>query len=65
MKKRKRAFDVKKKVMSWLFALSLLMTIFPVTAFATAGESAEPDDSPPRKPPFISTSSMAQMIKTD
>ena len=41
----KGAFDVKKKVMSWLLALSLLMTIFPVAAFATAGESTEPDDS--------------------
>ena len=36
---------MKKKVMSWLLALSLLMTIFPVAAFATAGESTEPDDS--------------------
>ena len=32
---------MKKKVMSWLLALSLLMTIFPVAAFATAGESTE------------------------
>ena len=36
---------MKKKVMLWLLALSLLMTIFPVAAFATAGESTEPDDS--------------------
>ena len=33
---------MKKKVMSWLLALSLLMTIFPVAAFATAGEGTEP-----------------------
>ena len=39
MKKRREAFDVKRKVMPWLLALSLLMTIFPVAAFATAGES--------------------------
>ena len=45
MKKRKGAFDVRKKVMPWLLALSLLMTISPVAAFATAGEGTESDDS--------------------
>lgn len=39
MKKRGEAFDVKRKVMPWLLALGLLMTIFPVAAFATAGKS--------------------------
>lgn len=39
MKKRREAFDVKRKVMPWLLALGLLMTIFPVAAFATAGKS--------------------------
>lgn len=45
MKKRIEAFDVKKKVMPWLLALSLLITIFPVAAFATAGESTGSGDS--------------------
>lgn len=39
MKKRREAFDVKRKVMPWLLALGLLMTIFPVAAFATAGKN--------------------------
>ena len=45
MKKRRGTFDVKKKVMPWLLALSLLMTIFPVAAFATAGKSTGSGDS--------------------
>lgn len=65
MKKRREAFDVKRKVMPGLLALGLLMTIFPVAAFATAGKSTGGQVTRPlRKLPFISTNSMAQMKMT-
>ena len=39
---------MKKKVMSWLLALSLFMTIFPVAALAADGEGTETVAPPPQ-----------------
>ena len=55
---------MKKKVMSWLLALSLFMTIFPVAALAADGEGTEAV-APPPKPPFILTSNMVRIAMTD
>ena len=49
--------------MSWLLALSLFMTIFPVAALAADGEGTE--TVAPPKPPFILTSNMVRIAMTD
>ncbi len=55
----------KRIIAKSILTVIMLMTMLPTAAFAADGESTETGDSTTRKPPFISTSSMAQMIMTD